>query len=835
MALRRFARCGRLTAWWMGLLLWTCAGPVFASGPVLDALESSAPDEVVAEAADPTLPQDAASLVSGAVRVNEEKEELARVLTSLTDTDGRGTTLTTEAELIEAFGDYLDRFAKESFFRSRVLILHSRLISSRSRLDGVLERTAAEIETVQSMHDRWKARRAAWSPSVLRKVLEEDERNDLAGHIERARVAIDESLADLERTARALAALQDAALSLQARATGLLERLENELARGRQTRLRRDDVALWSNQAGLQLAESDFSVIAARVAWWDPGFIARTRGALFFHLLLAALVFVLARTFRGHASQTALQGGLWGHPATLAAFASTSLVHVTYQPAPPVLEAVLWTILGVSGVFLAHWALGKGSRRRAGLAMAGVYPLLAIIDTIGVPSVLLRWTVVLGGVLGALGTFWLRRRFSRARKEWIWWGPLTVSIGTFAVAAVAEAAGFASLGRYLLGATAQSGFLALTILFLVSLVDSTVEGALAWSTAQVTPRWRGVIPHFGRRLGWLVEAVLVMQGCLSILNIWELTPPANEAWVLIGRYSVDAIGLHLSVANVGLAFLSLYLARQVAWLLELVLDGTVLERHGFDAGIAHSIKTLVRYVLMGIGVIVAMGLVGIELRNIAIVAGALGIGIGFGLQSVVADFTSGLILLLERPLRTGDNVLIDQHWGVVKQIGLRSTVLRLLDESELVIPNSHMTTEKVQNFTLSSRAVRLFVAVGVAYGSNLEVVFKALEDVAAGEKEVLVEPPPEVLFMEFGPHSLKLELRVWIRRAETRLQVRSRLLRGIDRRFRERGVTVPFPQRDLHLRSIDEGAFAGSRTSPDAIGTAPGRPEEPSPPREDEG
>lgn len=775
---------------------------------------------------DATLPRDAASIVAGAARIADEREELDRVLASLTDTDARERVLADGAALLDAFDAYLDRFAEESFFRSRVLSLHSRLITARSRLSGVTEQTATDAEVVQSLRDTWQRRRRAWSPATVQGFLHDRERRNLAPQIQGARTIIEDALRTIDARLTVLANLHARALDLHARSARQLQRLDRELAEDRQVRMARQEAPLWQGSAREELAAVEFASLGERMTWWDPGFVARSRGTVLLHVVLVAILFFFVRTLPVHAAKTSLQTALWDHPLRLGLFIATSVLGVAYQPAPPIIEALLWSVLGGAGALLAARALPHGTQRRVALAMASAYPCLALVDALGLPNVVLRWVFASTAALGGLGVFWLRRTWNEGPSDDRVWrvvlGACAVALG---VAALAEAFGFVSLGRYLLGATARTGMLMFTILVLLAWIDGTVEGAVTWAAARVSPRWRGVVPHLGRRLGWFLQALLVIHGALTVLHAWELIPPVNEAWAALGGFSWQGAGLRISVANVGLAVLSVYLSRQIAWVFELVLDGTVLERHDLDAGIANSIKTLARYVLVGVGVIVALGLLGIGLRNIAILAGALGIGIGFGLQAVVADLTSGIILLLERPLRTGDAVLIAEQWGVVKEIGLRSTVLRLIDESELVIPNSHMTTEKVRNFTLSSRAGRLFIPLAVVYGTDLELAFRTLEEVATRDDEVLVEPAPEVLFIGMTDGAFNVELRVWIRRADNRFSVRSRLLRLIEARWRECGIELYVPRRDLRMREFPVGDAAPAPAAAPS-GGASGEPAE---------
>jgi len=198
---------------------------------------------------------------------------------------------------------------------------------------------------------------------------------------------------------------------------------------------------------------------------------------------------------------------------------------------------------------------------------------------------------------------------------------------------------------------------------------------------------------------------------------------------------------------------------------------------------------------------------GMSLQNFVVVLGALGVGIGFGLQDIVNNFLSGIIMLFERPVKVGDGILVDGEYGTVKYIGLRSTIVETLDQSELIVPNAHMISQKVTNWTLSSRRVRVVMPVGVAYGSEVPLVMTILAEVAGAHQEVLADPEPTAIFVAFGESSLDFELRVWIDNIDGRPRIKSELLLQIDARFRAAGVEIPFPQRDLHVRSVDSSVL----------------------------
>jgi potassium-dependent mechanosensitive channel len=253
----------------------------------------------------------------------------------------------------------------------------------------------------------------------------------------------------------------------------------------------------------------------------------------------------------------------------------------------------------------------------------------------------------------------------------------------------------------------------------------------------------------------------------------------------------------------------------VSWRLRTAVRSEVARRVDFDRGVGDSINRLLHYSLITVGVFVALSAIGVQLQNFAIIAGALGIGIGFGLQNVVNNFVSGLILLFERPVRVGDTVVLDGEWGTIRKIGLRSTIMLTFDQSEMIVPNADLVSEKVTNWTLSNPIARMIMPVGVAYGSDITNVLDILREAGRAHESVLDEPEPMALFVGFGDSSLDFELRVWVREIRLRLEVRSVVLTEVERRLTEAGIEIPFPQRDMHVRSVDPsiaGAL-GTRTA----------------------
>ncbi len=257
------------------------------------------------------------------------------------------------------------------------------------------------------------------------------------------------------------------------------------------------------------------------------------------------------------------------------------------------------------------------------------------------------------------------------------------------------------------------------------------------------------------------------------------------------------------------------------WLAALARRLTVraLRRTHLDIGAREAIGTLVRYFVFFFGALAIIQSAGIDLTALSVFAGALGVGIGFGLQNIANNFISGLILLLERPVKVGDRVVVNNIEGKVVQIGARATTILTNDNIAIVVPNSILIQEPVVNWTRDDPRVRFKIPVGVAYGSDLRLVEKLLYEVAESHPDVLPDPSPAVRLMAFGESAVEFELRVW---STTLVHQRGKLISDLNfaiyDKFKEHGIEIPYPKRDLYLREGKVQVQIDSASPPDSTG-----------------
>ena len=256
----------------------------------------------------------------------------------------------------------------------------------------------------------------------------------------------------------------------------------------------------------------------------------------------------------------------------------------------------------------------------------------------------------------------------------------------------------------------------------------------------------------------------------------------------------------------------------VNWLFRKWVVQRLLKRTRFDDSLQYAINKITGYLIVTLGFFIALQVNGVNLSSLAVVAGAIGVGIGFGLQNIINNFVSGLIILAERPITIGDRVEVGTVAGQVTRISLRSTTVVTNDNIAIIVPNSDFISHAVTNWNHGDPRVRMRLAVGVAYGTDPEKLRGLLMEVAKEHPKVLTEPAPELFFIGFGESSLDFELGVWTSEMTAKpRRFRSELYFAMEKKLRENGIEVPFPQRDVHVKTVEKNSkqqYSGSKEAP---------------------
>jgi len=719
-----------------------------------------------------------------------------------------------EADLEKAArrGEMLDEEVEESLASPRRsledrLALRQSLARYREELTGLADRVSRRIAEVDRVRESWLEIRDLWA-GWQSDLEARGELGEFADDFSRARGLHGEILARAEAAVGKLAAAQAPLHRLQESSLELMTRVDDLLVSQRAALLERNAPALLTPAFLSDLSDGErwrvMADTASRLRPPSRDYFVSVAPGLGIQLLLFLAGFFVARNFRRRFPRAEYRWRvLLSHPVAIGLFVASAFSALIYEAPPPLWRLLLLTVLAVSAAVLTSGTFNNPLKRRVAYALAAFFVLVSALETFALPDPGYRLFTLLA-TCAALPFLWLTARREEAQRGRVSGFARLLYLGALVLAAVlaAQLIGYATLARWLLEGALTTAFIAFTTVFLIRLG----KGALRASLQQPREGEEGrmlslrrvgneLSPHLARGL----EVVLVVVAILYALTVWGIFPSPWVGWRALTTAGAELGGYRLTVAQVLIGGLAIYLAFVASGVTRALVGEELGRRQDVEPGVADSVSTLAHYALVVVGIFIALAAIGLDLSSFAIVAGALGVGIGFGLQNMVNNFLSGLILLFERPVRVGDVVVIDGQWATIRKIGLRATVVTTFDQAEVIVPNGDLVSEKVTNWTLTDTKTRILIKLGVAYGSDLETVFAILQQVTDEDPRVAEDPPPLVHFEEFGESSLDFVMRIWVIDIKERLNVRSDLLRRIDGRFREAGVTIPFPQRDVHL------------------------------------
>ncbi len=297
-------------------------------------------------------------------------------------------------------------------------------------------------------------------------------------------------------------------------------------------------------------------------------------------------------------------------------------------------------------------------------------------------------------------------------------------------------------------------------------------------------------------LSWVLWLILT----LSQFTIWD---DIYQLGLKLFTYSISVGTVSISLGIIVVFALIVWLTLWVSKFVRIIIEGEVAARVKLKRGVPGAISLIMRIAVITIGFLFAVAAAGVDMNKLALLLGALGVGIGFGLQNIFNNLVSGIILAFERPIQVGDIIEVGEFWGTVKEIGIRSSTIFTFDGAEVIVPNGNLISKELINWTLTDRQRRAEVLVGAAYGTDPDKVLDILKNVTSGHKQVLKEPAPLALFTGFGSSSLDFRLLFWINRADERLRIQSEVNVAVNKALKDAGIEIPFQQHDLHIRSVD--------------------------------
>jgi small-conductance mechanosensitive channel len=679
----------------------------------------------------------------------------------------------------------------ESFdqWAGRLPELKAEIESASAALAEVGNAATANVRTLANLRKEWIGEQRQWNAweAALRK---DEPLEEVDATFTEAHETVDSALALLRERLGRLLTFQGEASALQARVKRLSFEVEGL---SQEETLVGTSPPLLSTAYGSQLAtalRAGARTRLVRISWPEAGFFARQGWIIALQAIFSlglALIFVRKRR---QLEQVEHWRFVARKPIAAGVLVGVLSMITLFQRPPAMLLLALSLLVGVAFMRLAEDLVRRGWRREFVYMLPILLNLTNVCYVFGLSLAVFRLYLVVAAAVSLFFCLRWAAESRRLRETRVYAWALWVAAVLFAAVLLEQFRGEAKLAEFLFVSSLRT----LAVVLAFGLFRHLARGGLEWavrrSAARGVPMVRSHVTLVTERSSLLLD-LLIGVVVLAVLSIvWHVYESPAEA--IVGLLSARAIlgSQQFTLGIVLLAAALLGVAYVVSWMLRTLLTETVLVRRNLDAGVTISITRLVHYASVSLGYLAALVVLGVDLTKMTLLASALGVGIGFGLQTIVNNFVCGLILLLERPVRVGDTIEMAGLWAKIAKIGLRSTTVRTLDQADVIVPNSDLVTHQVTNWTLSDRHARTTIPVGVANGSNVDLVKQTLKACALAHPEVMEHPEPQVLFQSFGK-ALNFELRIWVKDVDKRLQVTSDLNQDIDRRFHEAGIEIP--------------------------------------------
>jgi len=754
-----------------------------------------------------------ADVVYKAGELGQQLDMLKRKLESVDSLDEMADRLKQARTQSDQFQNRLDAISADDLQSYQLLISLKSEVREVLAVERLVETLTKRIQRVEGWRKRWITEKQRWQ--TWRASLDADPAlKSIADALDSADKNINQALDLIGRKLEPMLLVQQQAGETKARVDGLISQIDSIMDKQRGGTLRSGTSTIFSLDYLRQLIEltHEPEKMIGTMSLPESAFFASKGWVIFLQVFVFVALFSLIRHYRPLLLGQVNRRFLGKRPFSASLFISIFTLSFFYGPQPEAWRMLIAVLACIATGRMVTAFVQDAWVKRAITILVIVVVAFQILLFLGIPLVLMRLFLLIWTVAGIIYFAWRARQATTTDKPpWQVWG-IRLIVLVFSVIAVADIIGFSGFAVQLMDSSLRT-----VVLLLMGLVMVRVARIALELTAEFFPLGR--LPFLRTNANMILSRVIIAVNVVIgtfvaalLLVAWKIYALPTEAIQSFFGFGISVGGREITVGLVLTAGLILYGTFAVSWAVQSLLMENVLSRGHMDTGARLSITRLVHYALILVGFLIALSAMGFELKNVTIIGGALGVGIGFGMQAIVNNFVSGLILLFERPIKVGDVIQLgDGQQGRVTNLGLRATTVQTFDRAEIVVPNGDLISSQVTNWTLEDRSMRLIIPVGVAYGSDVEAVMRVLLDVARQSDKVLKEPPPVVLFLNFGDSSLDFQLRVWIADFAERRFIQSALIQEIDRRFRTNDIEIPFPQRDLHLRSVDDNAGKGLR------------------------
>lgn len=708
--------------------------------------------------------------------------------------------------------DYDDlSFRELEQMENSILLQQNAIEELQTRIDGHLELIQNRIQTLQKSRKRWSQTLSESDPDEISQTL--------VRRISRVLSSNDSVRVELQKDIDFLFSESDKLTSLQVR----IEQFRNEVSnQGKFTAakmFRRDMPPLWVlfSQSDSLKEQSLWSDIQMSISG-DSLAMVRSHSnrailALFLFGVLVALVYYLKFSVKEvnvqqHKVRVSLYiDRIFNKPVEVAMLIGFYLLHLMIPELPVFYATVVALLIVFAVIRLAVGIMPRGFRKFL-IGFAAAYILLRFYDLFFDHQLLSRFILLAAQVTAMvyLLLFVKVRRMILSRKRNAFYYILTMFsvfyLVLLTVAIAGNVAGAVSFSGYISSAIVNSGFMIITTYvgfqISVALFYMFLSSSVFKSSFIVQQQLEYIFTKGYHLLRWFFVLAWIYIA-FDQFHIRDYFFNGVSEFLFQERAIGEA---KFKLISIILFVFVIWLSITISRFIRHILKEEVFTRVTVEQGIPGTITMLVRIALITIGFVLAATAAGMQLSNLTIIIGAFSVGIGFGLQNIFNNLVSGLILMFERPIKEGDIVEVNTLLGIVKSIGIRSSVVRTYDGAEVIVPNGMLISNELINWTLSDKHRRADIRVGVAYGTDPEKVLQILLKVADENARTMSDPAPKAFFLGFGDSSLDFRLLAWAE-LDNRLEMESEIKVAINRELKVAGIEIPFPQRDLHIRSAD--------------------------------
>ncbi|HET8722633.1 MAG TPA: mechanosensitive ion channel domain-containing protein [Anaeromyxobacteraceae bacterium] len=709
-------------------------------------------------------------------------------------------------------------------FRQEMLRQDALLARWSAKLESAVKSTYASQRELQRMAEVWKLTEA--------QVRDEGAGDALVERAGQVRREVEDLQKQVRLRLERLLSAQERVGSLRIRIMGWLSAADRADVQREQQLFEIEARPIWAVLSRKEPVR-DFGEQLSRIAQHNASALSaffREEGTGLFWVLAVFVVVVgaVAWTSRRFAARAAVDPELsapaevLAHPVSAGMLVALSLTSWLLPRAPAAFTELVMLVMLAPFLVMVRNLLAPELRTPlyGFTALYAVARVAALVPEYSLPGRLLMLLVAVVGLWGAAVLLrkdarWpaaVKRPSRRARTRFAVW----VLGGLVGAGLVANAVGNVGLGRLLVDGALSVAMIALLLAAVARVLAALVAGTLRM------PEVRRAFPdpadaaRLAERAAGFIDLLGLTFWFLGALRAFRVHQPVKKAVTDVLTARLKFGGIDVSLGDLVAFAVTLWLAVIVARLLRIVLEARLDRQGKLPAGVAVAIAKTVAYTVVALGFLTAVLASGMDVTRFTVILGTLSVGIGFGLQNVVNNFVSGLILLYERPIRVGDVIDVGTAMGTVSHIGIRSSTIATFQGAEVVLPNSLLVSNQLTNWTLSNRIRRVEIDVGVAYGSDVARVQELLLAAARSNSAVRADPPPAALFTGLGDSALSFQLRFWTDQFDRYLAIASEVRAAVVARLGAEGISIPFPQRDLRLVSVDEQVVRAIQSPPPA-------------------